>query len=103
MVVPPPFSDLRHPADQWQTVFDGMIMLAEKSLQNADCCDIQATVSTQADESPPIGRVFFATPRNEKAGHPTFRWSGRTVSGAYDATRAPPRYPRNRSALFNVR
>jgi len=89
MVVPPPFSDLRHPADRWQTVFARIMPPAEKSVQNADRCDIQATVSTQADDFPPIERVFFATPRNEEIGYPTFGWSGRTVSGAYDATRAP--------------
>jgi hypothetical protein len=89
MVVPPPFSDLRHPTDRWQTVFARMTLPAEKSVQNADRCDIQATVSTQVDEFPPIQRVFFATPRNEKAGHPTFRWSGRTGPGACDATRTP--------------
>jgi hypothetical protein len=72
MVVPPPLADLRHPAARWQTVFARLMPLAEKSLQNADRCDIQATVSTQADESPPIQRVFFATPRNEKIGYPTF-------------------------------
>jgi hypothetical protein len=44
MVVPPPFSDLRHPADRWQTVFVRMMRLAEESVQNADRCDIQATV-----------------------------------------------------------
>jgi len=49
-----------------------MMLLAGKSVQNADQCDIQATVSTQADEFPPIQRVFFATPRNEKIGYPTF-------------------------------
>jgi len=48
------------------------MLLIEKSVQNADRCDIQATVSTQADEFPPIQRVFFATPRNEKIGYPTF-------------------------------
>jgi len=78
MVVPPPLADLRHPAERWQTVFARMMLLAEKSLQNADRCDIQATVSTQADEFPPIQRVFFATPRNEKADHPTFGWSDGT-------------------------
>jgi len=72
MVVPPPFADLRHPADRWQTVFVRMMPLAKKSVQKAARCDIRATVSRQADESPPIGRVFFATPRNEKIGYPTF-------------------------------
>ena len=71
MVVPPPLADLRHPAERWQTVFARMMLLAEKSLQNADRCDIQATVSAQADEFSPIQRVFFATPRNEKIGYPT--------------------------------
>jgi hypothetical protein len=89
MVVPPPFADLRRPADPWQTVFARVMLLAEKSVQNADRCDIQATVSTQADESPPIQRVFFATPRNEKTGYPTFGWSGGTVPGASDARRTP--------------
>jgi len=51
MVVPPPLADLRHPAERWQTVFARMMLLAEKSLQNADRCDIQATVSTQATNS----------------------------------------------------
>jgi len=49
-----------------------MMLLAGKSVQNADRCDIQATVSTQGDEFPPIERVFFATPRNEKFRCPTF-------------------------------
>jgi hypothetical protein len=64
MVVPPPLADLRHHADRWQTVFARMMLLAEKSVQNADRCDIQATVSAQAGEFSPIERVFFATPRN---------------------------------------
>jgi hypothetical protein len=65
MVVPPPFADLRHPTDPWQTVFARVMPLAEKSMQNAGLCDIQATVSTQLDEFPPIQRVFLATPRNK--------------------------------------
>jgi hypothetical protein len=89
MVVPPPFTDLRHRAERWQTVFARMMLLAEKSVQNGGRCDIQATVSTQAGEFPPIERVFFATPRNEKIRRPTFRWSDGTVPGACDATRAP--------------
>jgi hypothetical protein len=72
MVVPPPFADIRHPADRWQTVFARIMPLAGKSVQNAGRCDIQATVWTQADDFPPIQRVFFATPRNEKIGNPTF-------------------------------
>jgi hypothetical protein len=72
MVVPPPFTDLRHPAERWQTVFARMMLLIEKSVKNADRCDIQATVSAQAGEFSPIQRVFFATPRNEKIGYPTF-------------------------------
>jgi hypothetical protein len=44
MVVPPPLADLRHPAERWQTVFPRMMLLAEKSVQNADRCDIKATV-----------------------------------------------------------
>jgi hypothetical protein len=72
MVVPPPLADLRHPADRWQTVFARMMLLTEKSVQNADRCDIQATVSPLADEFQPIQRVFSATPRNEKIGCPTF-------------------------------
>jgi hypothetical protein len=104
MVVPPPLADLRHPAERWQSVFASRMLLAGKSVQNADRCDIQATVSAQADEFPPIERVFFATPRNEKADHPTFGWSDGTVLGACDATRTPTSYPtHNRPALFNVR
>jgi len=91
MVVPPPFADLRHPADRWQTVFARMMLVADKSVQNADRCDIQATVSTQAGESPPIQRAFFATPRNKKAGNPTFGWSDGTARDPCDATRTPPR------------
>jgi len=89
MVVPPPFADLRHPADRWQTVFARIILPAGKSVQNADQCDIPATVSTQADKFPPIQRVFFATPRNEKIACPTFWVVGWNRAGACDATRAP--------------
>jgi len=62
MVVPPPLADLRHPADQWQTVFAATALLAEKLMQNADLCDIEATVSAQADDFLRIWRVFLATP-----------------------------------------
>jgi hypothetical protein len=47
MVVPPPLADLRHPVDRWQTVFDGTAPLARESMQNAERCDIPATVSMQ--------------------------------------------------------
>jgi hypothetical protein len=103
MVVPPSFADLRHPAERWQTVFARMMLMTEKSMQNADRCDIHATVLPQRDEFPPIRRVFFATPRNKKSGHPTFGRSLGTVPGACDATRAATRYSDNRAALFNVR
>jgi hypothetical protein len=82
MVVPPPLADLRHPADRWQTVFASTMPLAEKSEQNADGCDIQATVSLQAVEFPPIGRGFFATPRDKKSGDPTFWYPAGTGIGA---------------------
>jgi len=72
MVVPPPLADLRHPAERWQTVFARMMLLAGKSVQNADRCDIQATVSPQADEFPLIVRVFCATPPNKRSLPPNF-------------------------------
>jgi hypothetical protein len=72
MVVPPPWADLRHPADRWQTVFAPTALLAEKSMQNADRCDIEATVSAQADDFLPIGRVFLATPVTARAAAPNF-------------------------------
>jgi len=72
MVVPPPLADLRHPADRWQTVFAPMAVLAEKSMQNADRCDIEATVSARADDCLPIGRVFLATPATARAATPNF-------------------------------
>jgi hypothetical protein len=59
MVVLPPLADLRRPANRWQTVFAVPMPLAEKSVQNADRCDIQATPSTQADEFPPIELRLF--------------------------------------------
>jgi hypothetical protein len=49
-----------------------MMLRADKSVHNADRCDIKATVYTQPDQFPSIQRVFFATPRNEKFGYPTF-------------------------------
>jgi hypothetical protein len=58
MVVPPPLADLRHPAERWQTVFASTALLAEKLTQNADRCDIEATVSTQADDSCQSGASF---------------------------------------------
>jgi hypothetical protein len=103
MVVPPPFGDLRYPAERWQTVFARLMPLAEKSLQNADRCDIQATVSAQADEFSSIQRVFFATPRNKKIRYPTFwvvEW--RPVGRLWRNARTDTT-PRNRLALFNVR
>jgi hypothetical protein len=89
MVVAPPLADLRYPADQWQTVFARILLLAEKSMQNAERCDIRATVSTELGEFPPIPRVFLATLRNKKSVNPTFGWSGGTLPDASDATRTP--------------
>jgi hypothetical protein len=103
MVVPPPLADLRHPAERWQTVFARMMLLAGKSVQNADRCDIQATVSAQADEFSPIRRVFFATPRNEKIGYPLFGWSSGTPVGRLWRNARTDTTPRNHLALFNVR
>jgi hypothetical protein len=60
MVVPPPLADLRHPVDRWQTVFDGTVPLAGESMQNAERCDIRATVSMQACKSPPIEPRLFS-------------------------------------------
>jgi hypothetical protein len=91
MVVPPPLADLRHPADRWQTVFASTMPLAEKSVQNADRCDIQATVSPQADEFPPIVRVFFATPPNKRSLPPNFQVvDPEPNSVVCDAARKPP-------------
>jgi hypothetical protein len=59
MVVPPPLADLRHPADRWQTVFAITVLLAGKSMQNAERCDIPATVSVQAGKSRPIVPRLF--------------------------------------------
>ena len=80
-----------------------MMLLAEKSLQNADRCDIQATVSRQAGEFQPIQRVFFATPRNEKIGYPTFWVVERNPVGRLWRNARTDTTPRNRLALFNVR
>jgi hypothetical protein len=59
MVVLPPLADLRRPANRWQTVFASTMLLAEKSMQNADRRDILATVSMQADEFLPIEARLF--------------------------------------------
>jgi hypothetical protein len=69
MVLLPPLADLRRPANRWQTVFAMTMLLTEKSVQNADRCDIQATGSAQADEFPPVEPRLF---RNTSQGieHP---------------------------------
>jgi hypothetical protein len=59
MVVPPPLADLRHPANLWQTVFAWTMPLTGNSMQNTERCDIQATVSMQADEFLPIEARLF--------------------------------------------
>jgi hypothetical protein len=59
MVVLPPPGDLRHPAFRWQTVFASTAPLAEKSMQNADRCDIQATVSMQPRKSQAVEPRLF--------------------------------------------
>jgi hypothetical protein len=92
MVVPPPFADLRHPADRWQTVFVRMMPLAKKSVQKADRCDIQATVSRQADESRRSGASFSQHHAMKKSAAQLFGWLSGTLSGGCDATRAPTRY-----------
>jgi hypothetical protein len=103
MVVPPPLADLRHPADRWQTVFASTLPLAKKSLQNANRCGIQATVSRQADQFPPVERGFFATPYGKKHGAPIL-WqpTGTSVRG-YAAIDKPQCLPRKHREEFNVR
>jgi hypothetical protein len=59
MVVPPPLTDLRYPADRWQPVFAATTLLAGKLMQNAAQCDIRATVSMKSGESPPIAPRLF--------------------------------------------
>jgi hypothetical protein len=72
MVVPPPLGDLRRPAERWQTVFASTAPLADKSMQNAAQCDIQATVPIRAGKSRPIvPRLFRNTEQclRELTGH----------------------------------
>jgi len=63
MVDPPPLIDLRHLGYRWQTVSTTTPLLAAKSMQNAEQCDIRATVSIQAGKSPAIVPRLF---RNTK-------------------------------------
>ena len=65
MVIPPPLSDLRHPAYRWQTVFSSTRPLPPKSVQNGEWCDIPATVRIQPGNFRRSARVFFATPSNK--------------------------------------
>jgi hypothetical protein len=85
MVVPPPLADLRRPACRWQTVFAITAPLAGKSMQNAEQCDIQATVSMQAGKFRQSSRVFSATPNNALGIGGALMWSAGNRMSRYDA------------------
>jgi hypothetical protein len=103
MVVPPPLPDLRHPACRWQTVFAATAPLAGKSMQNAERCDIQATVSMQVGKFRRSSRVFFATPNNALGIREALMWSAGNRMSRYDAASILPPGAACPPAPFNVR
>jgi len=104
MVVPPPLADLRHPADQWQTVFAATALLAEKLMQNADRCDIEATVSGAGRRFLANLARLFSNTGNGKAAVRDFRVVGRNAAERLRRWRVRRRDGCcNRAPLFNVR